>query len=545
MPATRELAQELTLRGQLEKAKPLYEKIYAANKEDMALAQLYAEVMLNMRDIAKAKEILAEISSLQGVDEKTYLLEARIAAAENDVPLAFTKLDQAEQLAPHRAMIHFQRARLLFYSTTNRGEALAAVNRALQYNPRMIEARLLKAKLLAQTNEPQQAIAELQAVLSAQDDHRDARMTIAQLYIFEDQKEQARRILTESAEKYPTESVWWSMMAQVAAAEGKATEASRHARTAFEIEANAGNLRDLGLRLIHAKRPAQAQTVLRENVEILDEYPILYSVLGWAFAADDQTDTAQRAFDKAIAACRRLGDFRDVTRHMYSMGRENAMSFLEQSLNENNAQMIHLIIATHEVENRRYDQAITRLGGIDADVAMDSEMRPLLDQQMAFALHYTKQYGPARDAYMRLLDNRPNDTTALNNISFLLCENLDAPDEALQYIRRADDLLPNNYEILDTYGWVLFKAGQPEEAYRKLIESVESNKTAANCLHLAHVLVQRKDSSGTTRALELAKTAERLAKRYRDTQTQQEAAELVRQIESAAESENLEESASR
>jgi tetratricopeptide (TPR) repeat protein len=68
----------------------------------------------------------------------------------------------------------------------------------------------------------------------------------------------------------------------------------------------------------------------------------------------------------------------------------------------------------------------------------------------------------ARQLYRSVLDSQPNSVVALNNLAWL--SRIDDPEAALAYIQRADDLLPNSSQIMDTYAMVLMAAGDVEEA---------------------------------------------------------------------------------
>ena len=68
----------------------------------------------------------------------------------------------------------------------------------------------------------------------------------------------------------------------------------------------------------------------------------------------------------------------------------------------------------------------------------------------------------ARVHYEALLDENPDYVIALNNLAWLLrSEN---PQQALAHIQRADSLVPDNPQILDTYAMVRLETGAVDEA---------------------------------------------------------------------------------
>ena len=58
----------------------------------------------------------------------------------------------------------------------------------------------------------------------------------------------------------------------------------------------------------------------------------------------------------------------------------------------------------------------------------------------------------------------PNNTLVLNNLSYILAENNQEPEKALEFARRAYESQPNNPNFLDTYSFALFKNGKFAEA---------------------------------------------------------------------------------
>ncbi|MCH8532328.1 MAG: tetratricopeptide repeat protein [Saccharospirillum sp.] len=76
----------------------------------------------------------------------------------------------------------------------------------------------------------------------------------------------------------------------------------------------------------------------------------------------------------------------------------------------------------------------------------------------------------AEQAYREVLRFQPNNVAALNNLAWVL---RDAPnEEAVALANRAANLAPENPNVLDTYGWVLHKAGYHQEAIEILEQAL-------------------------------------------------------------------------
>jgi Flp pilus assembly protein TadD len=68
----------------------------------------------------------------------------------------------------------------------------------------------------------------------------------------------------------------------------------------------------------------------------------------------------------------------------------------------------------------------------------------------------------AAQTYAQLIELSPNNVVALNNLAWLYYEQDD--DRAAELAGRAYELNPENAAVADTYGWILFKAGQTDES---------------------------------------------------------------------------------
>ncbi|MBC7183672.1 MAG: tetratricopeptide repeat protein, partial [Marinobacter sp.] len=68
----------------------------------------------------------------------------------------------------------------------------------------------------------------------------------------------------------------------------------------------------------------------------------------------------------------------------------------------------------------------------------------------------------AKANYEALLDSMPENTIVLNNLAWLYHQTGD--ERAISVARKAYDLAPKNAAIVDTYGWIMLKAGNHEES---------------------------------------------------------------------------------
>ncbi len=117
--------------------------------------------------------------------------------------------------------------------------------------------------------------------------------------------------------------------------------------------------------------------------------------------------------------------------------------------------------------------------------------------------------------YEDILERWPTNTTVLNNLSYMLLENDQSLEKALQYADRARKQLPNNPDMLETYGYALYKNEQYKKAAEYLqmsIQLFEQNKTVAPIEAYEHLGMAYEKLEQNRRSLVAYKTASGLAK---------------------------------
>lgn len=85
----------------------------------------------------------------------------------------------------------------------------------------------------------------------------------------------------------------------------------------------------------------------------------------------------------------------------------------------------------------------------------------------------------AENSLRRILSDKPNDATALNNLGYFMVERNERLEEALAMIQKAHRSEPTNSSFLDSLGWAYFRLGKFTEAERYLSEAARRNPFSA------------------------------------------------------------------
>jgi tetratricopeptide (TPR) repeat protein len=90
-----------------------------------------------------------------------------------------------------------------------------------------------------------------------------------------------------------------------------------------------------------------------------------------------------------------------------------------------------------------------------------------------------KKYDLAEQAFRQVLKQDPNNTMTLNYLGYMLADRNAHLEEALTLVKKALDLDPQNYNYIDSLGWVYFKLGNYDQAEENLRRAADKAPTDA------------------------------------------------------------------
>jgi tetratricopeptide (TPR) repeat protein len=96
----------------------------------------------------------------------------------------------------------------------------------------------------------------------------------------------------------------------------------------------------------------------------------------------------------------------------------------------------------------------------------------------------------------KVLARDPNNAEALNALGYTLADRTTRYEEALDLVKRAIELRPNDFFVLDSMGWVYYRLGDYEQALRYLRRALEVKMDPEVAAHLGEVLWVSGDKDG-------------------------------------------------
>jgi tetratricopeptide (TPR) repeat protein len=177
---------------------------------------------------------------------------------------------------------------------------------------------------------------------------------------------------------------------------------------------------------------------------------------------------------------------------------EKAFELLERfsEVNPNHAVDILRTKAQLLTGLERYDEALEHFDQVVA-YRPDSEGVRLGRAELLLRMGREEE---AIDQYRFAVKRWPDSSMSLNALGYTLADRTDRYDEAEKLIGKALKMDPESAAIIDSWGWVLYRQGQSEEALGHLQEAYEKLRDPDVAGHIVEVLwsLDRHDEAKTT-----------------------------------------------
>ncbi len=164
---------------------------------------------------------------------------------------------------------------------------------------------------------------------------------------------------------------------------------------------------------------------------------------------------------------------------------EKALTNIRSIEQPGDANRLIVIQAEGEIltEEKRYEEAMALF-----DRAIEAKPHPDLLYSRAMLAEKMGRLDILETDLKRILVDDPDNATALNALGYTLADRTNRYEEAYEYIKRAYELSPDDFYILDSMGWVLYRLGRLDEAVDYLRRALEIRNDPEIAAHLGEVL---------------------------------------------------------
>jgi tetratricopeptide (TPR) repeat protein len=257
-----------------------------------------------------------------------------------------------------------------------------------------------------------------------------------------------------------------------------------------------------GALAMQAGQPALAEKQFQHYLELVDAQPLLQQAPetkrghSQAFLSLSQLAQQRKDFNAAETWLQRIDNPEDVLRAQVrraaliaKQGRVDEAISLIQSLPENSdadAQFKRSAEVQLLRDEKLYARARDRLQQLIQQFPDDLE----LVYELAMAQEKLGNLAEMERLLRLLMAAKPDDANAYNALGYSLADHNMRLPEAIELIKKALELSPNNPFITDSLAWAEFRSGNLDEAARLLRGAFKERPDAEIAAHLGEVLWQ-------------------------------------------------------
>ena len=441
--------------------------------ENQRLTQLHAELLLRAARnapeaqvadelFAEARRTLADGRRAYPEHQPFYALAMDLAVEEDDVAALMMLYGEQDRMAEHsmesrnELLVHFVR------SMRGAGRAEQRLRGHLAENPDSHIAHFLQGLIHELNGRLEEAVVSYERALLADEDDIHALRKIAVILYSTGSPQRAVDLLAEGLGRHPDQPELLRLaggfhmgMENYAAAAASFTRLDQLRRGGLTLNEPLQFRTLYAMSLLATDRVREALPALvyltRENPDVLED--VWRHQIRLAFLAEDDQELRNQRELTLLEALELLAD-----------------RLPEQPF------ILRLAGRTHSFR-QEYDRALEylRLTQRVAQGLEDPEQWLNADFyfDMAAALERTGEEAEAEVLFERVIGMDPQHAHALNYLAYMWAEQDRNLDQALTYVQRALRMDPENGAYIDTRGWIYYRQGRFEEAYRDLVRASE------------------------------------------------------------------------
>lgn len=348
-------------------------------------------------------------------------------------------------------------------------------------------ARIELANVYLESGQMEAAIGELKAGLNEPQPPMQLREMLETIYEQRNRIADLKRFYQETLDKYP-DSVHWHFRAGRFYLEQKDYAlAEQLLARAWELSRKdgPGDFRTLDYymeTLLQSKSYNKLLAFAAENIDS-PHAAILYTYVAQTHMELGQKDKAVQNFYQALE---KVGTNIDLMNGIVSIivgktGPETVAQWCGQKLRQNPQSIEGMLGAVHlYTQTGQYNQAIQSINACLEQLQPNQAewLQLSLKKANIFTMAYAQTADPqylqqAMTLMEKMLELMPNNHTVMNNLAYMMADNDQQIEKALEYSRRACQIEMGNPIYLDTYAYIQCRLGNYEQAHQALLRAIQ------------------------------------------------------------------------
>jgi tetratricopeptide (TPR) repeat protein len=416
--------------------------------------QVLAATLVAAKRVEEAGPVIEKLFSADGVNRENAFMQLNRLLAGNPDKIANQRV--VRNIAakyPQLPQAHFAVAQAAAIAGDNDG-AITAAREAQKLQPDWELAVLLEAQVLQQRS-PAAAAKRLGEFVESYPSAREARLSYARVLVLEKRLPEARKQFEAVANASP-----------------------KNPDVVYAVGLLAYQLKDYSAAEEYMKRVLSLGYRDPEGVryvlgQIAEEQKLWPRAIEWYESIDtgDHVMPARMRTANAIAKQGKL---------------DEARAFLKRVAAENPEDVVQLIVAEAQLlrDAQRHAEAFALL----SDALGKQPEQPDLLYDLALTAEKLERFDLLETHLRKLIEVKPDHAHAYNALGYSFADRNTRLPEARKLIEKALELAPEDYFIMDSMGWVLYREGDLKGAARELRRAYSGRPDAEIGAHLGEVL---------------------------------------------------------
>ena len=416
--------------------------------------QVLAATLVAAKRVEEAGPVIEKLFSADGVNrENAFMQLNRLLAGNADKTANQRVVRNIAAKYPQLPQAHFAVAQAAAIAGDNDG-AITAAREAQKLRPDWELAVLLEAQVLQQRS-PAAAAKRLGEFVESYPSAREARLSYARVLVLEKRLPEARKQFEAVANASP-----------------------KNPDVVYAVGLLAYQLKDYSAAEEYMKRVLSLGYRDPEGVryvlgQIAEEQKLWPRAIEWyeSIATGDHVMPARMRTANAIAKQGKL---------------DEARAFLKRVAAENPEDVVQLIVAEAQLlrDAQRHAEAFALL----SDALGKQPEQPDLLYDLALTAEKLERFDLLETHLRKLIEVKPDHAHAYNALGYSFADRNTRLPEARKLIEKALELAPEDYFIMDSMGWVLYREGDLKGAARELRRAYSGRPDAEIGAHLGEVL---------------------------------------------------------
>lgn len=487
-----------------------FESLRQAEISNKKAAYLEILNLLKQNKLEEADKKISEILKKNPNEADYYNLQALLQTLQKNIAGAQQSYEKAIKLNPKNILGHLGQAKLALESE-QLDKTKESANKALAIDDKTLNAYLL----LADVAYKQKDYAEVEKVLlTGQEKVKgdinaevEVIKSLGKFYSTQKQPEKILSLCEDLDKRYPNNTLALNLLAQAQIINNKKPLAEQTLQKLIDQDKQ-----DVGNRLLLARLLSEHSDKDKETLALLDETalinpdnpeaPVFKAAYLIKLKRNEDALALANKIDKQFPKLV-LGKLLKGDVYLAEKELDKAIDMYQQAYKVQPNDKVLFTLADLLMAQKKQPEAIKLLNN-----ALEKNQKDLgIHFKLATIYQQQQDIKQAEAHYNAMLTEQPDNVLALNNLAFIYSQQNDP--RALELAKKAYEKAPESAAILDTYGYILIKQGQPKEGL-PILEKAASLAPKANDIqfHLAEAYVANDNTPKAIEILEVIVKAE-------------------------------------